>query len=297
MAHLRRRQGVGHVDRRVGTPLDDVDALVAQLLDHHADAGALRPHAGAHRIQVRLAGEHGHLGTGAGLAGHGLDLHDPLVNLRHLDLEETADEVGVGAGDDDGRTRLLAAGAGRVGVGVAHLDDEHLQALVVAVVLVGRALVALARVALGVVMGQLRLDALADLDDGEVRRALQHGARDQIAHAAAELVVDGLTPGLTHERRDDALGVLGGDAAHVVGSDVALLELAVLAGLLVGLAHGHELVDVDLAGLAVDGHARVPFQIEDALVALRQGLLQALDEVELVDLALVGQCLQGLDQF
>ena len=86
-------------------------------------------------------------------------------------------------------------------------------------------------------------------------------------------------------------------AAHVVGSDVALLELAVFAGLLVGLAHGHELVDVDLAGLAVDGHARVPFQIEDALVALRQGLLQALDEVELVDLALVGQCLQGLDQF
>lgn len=59
----------------------------------------------------------------------------------------------------------------------------------------------------------------------------------------------------------------------------------------------HELVDVDLAGLAVDGHARVPFQIEDALVALRQGLFQALDEVELVDLALVGQCLQGLDQF
>ena len=75
--------------------------------------------------------------------------------------------------------------AGRVGVGVAHLDDEHLQALVVAVVLVGRALVALARVALHVVMGQLGLDAVADLDDGEVRRALQHGARDQIAHAVA----------------------------------------------------------------------------------------------------------------
>ena len=40
-----------------------------------------------------------------------------------------------------------------------------------------------------------------------------------------------------------------------------------------GSPTGHELVDVDLAGLAVDGHARVPFEIEDALVALGQRLL------------------------
>ena len=202
----------------------------------------------------------------------------------------------MGAGHHDGRAGLLAAGAGAVGVGIAHLDDEHLQALVVAVVLVGRALVALAGVALGVVVGQLGLHAIADLDDGEVRRALQHGAGHQIAHAVAELVVDGLATRLAHQRRDDALGVLGGDAAHIGRGHVALLELAVLAGLLIGLAHGHELVDVDLAGLAVDGHAGVPLQVEDMLVALGQRVLQALDEVELVDLALMGQRLQCLDQ-
>ncbi len=135
--------------------------------------------------------------------------------------------------------------------------------------LVSGALVALAGVALGVVVRQLGLHAVADLDDGEVGRALQHGAGHQIAHAAAELIVDGLTPGLAHERGDDALGVLGGDAAHIGRRHIALLELAVLAGLLIGLAHGHE---------------------------LGKRLLQTLDEIELVDLALVGQRLQCLDQ-
>ena len=202
----------------------------------------------------------------------------------------------MGAGDHDGRARLLAAGAGRIAVGVAHLDDEHLEPLVVAVMLVSRTLVALAGVALGVVVRQLGLHAVADLDDGEVRRALQHGAGHQIAHAAAELIVDGLTPGLAHERGDDALGVLGGDAAHIGRRHIALLELAVLAGLLIGLADGHQLVHVDLAGLAIDGHARVPLKVKDALVALGKRLLQTLDEIELVDLALVGQRLQCLDQ-
>ena len=166
-----------------------------------------------------------------------------------------------------------------------------------AVVLAGGTLVALAGVALHVVMGKLGLYAVADLDDGELRRALQHRARHKVAHAARELLVDGLAAGLAHDGRDDAFGVLGGDAAHVGGRDVALLELAVLAGLLVGLAHRHQLVDVDVPRLAVDGHARVPLEVQDALVALGKRHLQALDEVELVDLAFVGQGLQGLDQF
>ena len=197
----------------------------------------------------------------------------------------------------DGRARLLAAHLRRVGVRVAHFDDEHLEALVVAVVLVARRLVALVGVALHVVMGQLGLHAVANLDDGEVRRALQHRARHEVAHAVRELFVDGLTAGFAHDGRDDALGVLRGDAADIVGGDVALLELAVLAGLLVGLAHRHQLVHVDVARLAVDGHAGVPLEIEDVLVALGERCLEAFDEVELVDLALMRQRLQRLNQF
>ena len=109
--HLGRGKGVGHVDRRVLVPLDDVDALVAQLLDDHAHAAALGADAGAHRIEVRLAGGDGDLGAGAGLAGDGLDLDHAVVDLGHLDLEEAADEVGVRAGHDDGRAGLLAARA------------------------------------------------------------------------------------------------------------------------------------------------------------------------------------------
>ena len=163
-----------------------------------------------------------------------------------------------------------------------------------AVVLVARTLVALVGVALHVVMGQLGLHAVANLDDGEVRRALQHRARHEVAHAVRELFVDGLTAGFAHDGRDDALGVLRGDAADIVGGDVALL---VLAGLLVGLAHRHQLVHVDVARLAVDGHAGVPLEIEDVLVALGERCLEAFDEVELVDLALMRQRLQRLNQF
>ena len=202
----------------------------------------------------------------------------------------------MGARDDDRRTGLLTAGAHLFAVGVAHFDDERFQALVVTVAFVGRALVALVGVALQVVMGQLGFDAVADLDDSEVGGALKNGARDQIAHALAELFVNALTGGLAHNRADDALGVLGGDAAHVVGRDVALFEVAVLARFRVGVALGDHFVHVDLARVAVDRDARIPFEVENVLIGLGQRCLQAVDEVELVDLSLVSKRLQRLNQ-
>lgn len=53
-------------------------------------------------------------------------------------------------------------------LGVAHIDDEHLNALVVAIVFAHRTLVALVGVALLVVMRKLGLNAIANLHDGEV---------------------------------------------------------------------------------------------------------------------------------
>ena len=71
-------------------------------------------------------------------------------------------------GHDDGRTRLLAAHAGGVSIGVAHLDNEHLQALVMAIMLIRGTLVALTLRTLGIVMRQLGLNAVTNLDDSEI---------------------------------------------------------------------------------------------------------------------------------
>ena len=294
---LRRRQRVGHVTSRVLVPLNHVDALVAQLLDHHAHAAALRADACAHRIKVALARSHGNLRTSTRLAGDGLDLHQAIVNLGDFDFEQTADQIGVRTRHNDGRTCLLTAHARSIRTGIANLDNEHLQALVVTIVLAVRALVALAGIALHIVMRQLGLNAIANLDDGEIGRALKHGARDQIAHATGELFIDGLAASLTHDRGNYALGVLRSNAAHVGRRHVALFELGVFARLLIRLANGNKLIHIDMAGLAVDGDASVPLEVKNMLIAFRQRRLKSIDEVELVDLAFMCQRLQSLDQF
>ena len=197
-------------------------------------------------------------------------------------------------GHDDGGTRRFATGTGLEGVGVAHIDDEHLDALVVAIVLAHRTLIALVGVALLVVMRKLGLDAVANLHDGKVGRSLKHGGGHDVAHAVAELFVNALTARFANHGGDNALCILSGDAAHAFGSDVALFELGVFAGLLVGLANRNELVDIDLARGAVDGDASVPLKVKNVLVALGKRRLKTLDKIELVDLLLVRQGLQGL---
>ena len=203
----------------------------------------------------------------------------------------------MGAADDDGRTGALVAAAGTRGVGLADVDDQGLDALVVLVVLALGLLVALDAVAPAAVeMRQLGLDAVGDLDDGEVRGGLQHGAGDHLALAVDVLLVDVGTCGVADDLVDHALGALRGDAGDVVRGDVMLLVVGVVAGLGVLLANAHQLVDVDLAGVAVDGDASVPVQLEDVLVALGQLLLKAVEDVVLVDVALLGKLGQGINQ-
>ena len=170
----------------------------------------------------------------------------------------------------DGGTRLLAAHRLHRGIGIAHVDDQRLDALTMHVALAGGTLVALVGVALGIEVGQLGLDAVADLDDRELGRRLEDGAVDDVAHAVLELLVDLLAGGGAHEGVDLALRVLGGDAARVLGRDVALVELRVLAGLRIGIALGDELVDVDVARLAVDRDLGAVLELEDVGVALRE---------------------------
>ena len=69
---------------------------------------------------------------------------------------------------------------------VTHVDDKELQTLIVTIVLVARTLIALVGVALQIVVRKLSFDPFANLDDGELGRALKHGTGDQIAHAIGE---------------------------------------------------------------------------------------------------------------
>src|SRR5205085_11247420 len=94
--------------RRIAIPRNDVDLLAAELLDDRLDARALHADARADRIDVRVAAHDRDLGAGARLTGARDDLHDALVDLGDLALEQLLDELAVGAREDDLRAAGLA---------------------------------------------------------------------------------------------------------------------------------------------------------------------------------------------
>lgn len=243
---------------------------------------------------------HGDLGAGAGLARDGLDLDDAIVDLGHLELEQATDEIGMRAAHDDARTvATIARARGPLCLlaWVAYVDDERFDALIVLVILVGRALVALVLVATPVEVRQLGLDAIANLDDGEVRRGLQHGTGDELTLAVGELLVDARTGGIADDLVDDALGVLRGDARYVFGVTVTRLVVLVSRRLGILLADANHLVDENAAALAVDGDLRIPIKVENALIAARKILLEALEHGELIDTTLGGEIGKCADEF
>src|SRR5215211_6405606 len=82
---------------------DDVDLLAAQLRDDHSHARAARPDAGAHGIDAVGVRDDRDLRAVAGLARDVGDLDQPVGDLRHLELEQLLDQLGVAARDDDAR--------------------------------------------------------------------------------------------------------------------------------------------------------------------------------------------------
>ena len=142
-------------------------------------------------------------------------------------------------------------------------------------------------------MRQLGLDAITDLDDGEVGRGLQYGTADEVTDAAGELLVDLLAGGVANDGVDLGLGVLGGDAARVLGGDIDLLELGEVALLVHGIVDRLQAVNVNLTGGAVDGHLGAPLKMQDLGIALGERLLQAVDQIELVDVLILAKLHQG----
>ena len=92
--HLGGAQGCGDELGDVLAPLDDVDLLAAQLLDHSGHAAAVLADAGRDGVDVGVLAPHGHLGAGTGLAADGLDLHGAVKDLGHFQLKQALDKAG-----------------------------------------------------------------------------------------------------------------------------------------------------------------------------------------------------------
>ena len=64
---------------------------------------------------------------------------------------------------------MLTAHFRQVRTRIANLNDQSLKSLVMTVVLVTGTFVALVRISLQIIMRKLGFNAIADLDDGEIR--------------------------------------------------------------------------------------------------------------------------------
>ena len=244
--HLGRRQRVDDEGGGVGRPLDDVDLLALQLVDHRLHAAAAHADAGADGVDRGVARHHGDLGAAAGIARHRLDGDDALIDLGHLLREQLGHEFGMRARQEDLRAALLAA----------HVVDVGADAVAVAEILARQRLVA-AHDGLGAAEIDDHVAVLDALDD----------AVDDLADAVLVFVVLALALGLAHLLHDHLLGVLRRDAAEIergqgLGDEVADLRRRIAAPRLLerdlgrfhgdGLDHFEQAREPDLAGLGID---------------------------------------------
>src|SRR5215212_5978751 len=126
LAHPRRAQRLRDEPRGLGVPLNNVYLLVPELGDDRPHAAAARPDAGPDGVYASFFRPHGHLRAQSGLAGDSLDLHEPVVDLRHLQLEEVSEQPLV----------TTAHRQARAAATLPDLQEVHLEALAVLVALV-----------------------------------------------------------------------------------------------------------------------------------------------------------------
>src|SRR5262249_35065391 len=111
---------------RVLIPLDDVDFLTLQLADNCLHALPAHADAGADRIDRRIPGNDRDLRARARIAGHRLDLHDAVVDFRHLLREQLRHRLPARPRQKDLRAALLASHV--VDIGADAVAEAHVLA-------------------------------------------------------------------------------------------------------------------------------------------------------------------------
>ena len=127
---LGRTESFGDELRGVLPPLDDIDLLAPELVDHLAHPGTPRAHAGSLGIDVGIVGDNRDLGPMARLAGDSHDFDGAIGQFGNFELEQPPNQVGMAAADDD----LRALGL------VSNLEDQRLDPVASLQPLVGYAL-------------------------------------------------------------------------------------------------------------------------------------------------------------
>ena len=188
LGHLGRLQRVHQEGRHILVPRDDVDLLALELVHHGLHPATAHTDTGAHRVDGAVIGDHRDLGAAPRVAGHGLDLDDAVIDLRHFHLEELGHEFRRGAGEEDLRAAGLAA----------HILDEAADAVAIAIALAADLLVA-AQDAF----------ATADIDDDVAIFLALDDTVDDRAGAILELLVLAVALRLAHLLQDHLLGATG----------------------------------------------------------------------------------------
>ena len=188
-----------------------------ELFHNGADTAASGTHAGAHRIHALNGCADCHLGTGAGLTGDVADLHLTGGDFGSLQLEQTAHQVGMGAG-------YINIGAAGGHPGLQNINTDL--------------------VALGI---GLAGDLLADTQHSVMPLvALTHGdqhitagihtgnrAGEQLLSLVGIALVDHATLSFTNALNDHLLGSLGSNAAELLhihrdGDGIAHLNIGIV---------------------------------------------------------------------
>ncbi len=195
-ADLGRLQGLLGKGSDLFAELDNVDLLAAQLANDGLHTHALHAYAGADRIHILVAGEHGNLGALTGFAGDGPDDHGVVVNLRHFALKEALHQLGNGPGNDHLRT--FSGAVYTLQYDADPLSDGKL---------LQTRLLALGHSGLG----------LAQVEDYVLQFETLYRGVQHFAEAMGVLLVNRIPLGFPDLLEDDLFGHLGGDAAEYVG--------------------------------------------------------------------------------
>ena len=264
--HPRRTECLGDEGRRVLPPLDNVDLLPSEFVDHLANPGTPSADTGADRVDVRIVRYHGDLGSMPRFASDDPDLHITVHEFRNLEVEKRADEFGMATRDHDLGSLAFTA----------NLEDVRLDAVTPFEAFVGDAL-------------RRRHDGfgVAEVEDRVAMIRLLHDAGDEITFAPFVQVVDLLALGVTETLQDDLFRRLGRDAPEVVRGVFPLLDdVPVLVEVLS--------IDEDLAGVRIDrdpglfgragcalvgGHERVGERVENGLCG---NALLSLEELQCI---------------